>query len=582
MKKIFTIAFAAVMFFYANIAFGQSQRMVLVEEFTQASCGPCASQNPAFDELLGNNTDKVVVLKYQVWWPGYDPMYEDNTPDVDDRVAYYGVNGVPNGMVNGIGITNDCNYYDWAPACLDQAEIDAEYAVSSPFDISITAEADATEMMVSITVTCSEDVSGTLKLMGALAETQIVWDSAPGTNGETEFNHIMKKLFTGSAGETIATDWTAGMSMTYDYTVNLSEINIYDFGQLEVIAFIQDDATKAVHQAALNQNIVFNVPEVNNSTAVQIAGLPGGICSGEQTITPQVTIKNSGNADLTSLDIVYDVNGGTPQTYNWTGSISTFGTETVTVDPITFMTMGTNTINVTLENPNGSTDEILEDNSLNASFDEVDAQTAGTVLTVTLNTDCWPEETSWEIKNVAGVVVASGDNYDNQPESEIIETVTLPDEIDCYQFTFYDAYGDGLNGSQWSACSTSGNMTITDVGGNIIYSNDGSYDVGEESEFFQGDPLLGVEENVLNAQFTVAPNPVRNNATMFFTLNDKQETVVRVLNVTGEVVYTKNLGMLSAGEYTEELTLDHLSSGVYFVNLISGEDTGIKKVSVIK
>jgi len=35
----------------------QSQRMVLIEEATNASCGPCASQNPAFDILLNQNRD---------------------------------------------------------------------------------------------------------------------------------------------------------------------------------------------------------------------------------------------------------------------------------------------------------------------------------------------------------------------------------------------------------------------------------------------------------------------------------------------------------------------------------------------
>jgi hypothetical protein len=33
----------------------QSQRFVMFEEFTNASCGPCASQNPAFDALLSAN-----------------------------------------------------------------------------------------------------------------------------------------------------------------------------------------------------------------------------------------------------------------------------------------------------------------------------------------------------------------------------------------------------------------------------------------------------------------------------------------------------------------------------------------------
>ena len=37
----------------------------MVESFTQASCGPCAAQNPGFNNLLQNNGNRVVLLKYQ-------------------------------------------------------------------------------------------------------------------------------------------------------------------------------------------------------------------------------------------------------------------------------------------------------------------------------------------------------------------------------------------------------------------------------------------------------------------------------------------------------------------------------------
>jgi hypothetical protein len=40
------------------ISFGQSQRLVLLEHFTQASCGPCATYNPQINTMLANNPDK--------------------------------------------------------------------------------------------------------------------------------------------------------------------------------------------------------------------------------------------------------------------------------------------------------------------------------------------------------------------------------------------------------------------------------------------------------------------------------------------------------------------------------------------
>ncbi|HFC00506.1 MAG TPA: hypothetical protein ENJ53_06845, partial [Phaeodactylibacter sp.] len=90
-----------------GLSFGQAQRKAFVEEFTNASCGPCASQNPDFNALIANNLDKVVVLKYQTDFPGYDPMNEQNPSEVDTRQAYYSVNGVPTAIIDGVTPGND-------------------------------------------------------------------------------------------------------------------------------------------------------------------------------------------------------------------------------------------------------------------------------------------------------------------------------------------------------------------------------------------------------------------------------------------------------------------------------------------
>ena len=71
MKKISLLASLA---FTGGSLFGQTQRTVFIEEFTQASCAPCAAANPAFNTLLSANTAKAVSIKYQVSWPGTDPM----------------------------------------------------------------------------------------------------------------------------------------------------------------------------------------------------------------------------------------------------------------------------------------------------------------------------------------------------------------------------------------------------------------------------------------------------------------------------------------------------------------------------
>jgi len=100
MKKQFFLL--TMLIFSLTIAFAQAGRRVMVEEATNASCGPCAAQNPAFDALLQQNPDMVAVLKYHASWPGFDPMYNHNTDENSSRISYYGISGVPTAVVDGL------------------------------------------------------------------------------------------------------------------------------------------------------------------------------------------------------------------------------------------------------------------------------------------------------------------------------------------------------------------------------------------------------------------------------------------------------------------------------------------------
>src|ERR1051326_548184 len=108
-----------------NFLFAQSQRLILFEEFTQASCGPCAAYNPGYNSLLSSNTTKATSIKYQTSWPGVDPMNAQNPGEVQTRVTYYNVTGVPDVFLDGTEKQQSTA----------QSDIDAEYAVPSPFTI---------------------------------------------------------------------------------------------------------------------------------------------------------------------------------------------------------------------------------------------------------------------------------------------------------------------------------------------------------------------------------------------------------------------------------------------------------------
>ncbi len=309
-------------------AFAQ-QRLVLAEEFTNASCGPCASQNPAFNSLLDANPTKIIGLKYQTDFPGFDPMNVANPSEVDVRFNYYTPSGVPSAYINGTAVPNDCNAYLAAPACLNQAKIDAAYAVAAPFNMVLThsLSADASTMTIDVTVTSVGAFSstGALKLHVAIAEREIQFASAPGSNGETKFEGVMRDMVPNSSGTALPGTWTAGQSQSFNFSVTVPTYT-YDYEELSVVAFIQSDGDKAVHQASFSapQPLVTPLKDV----AVAYATPNSGYCN--YSFVPQVSITNNTASSISSAVVAYTLNGGAEVTQNWGGSLATGASATVT------------------------------------------------------------------------------------------------------------------------------------------------------------------------------------------------------------------------------------------------------------
>lgn len=586
MKKVFTLLVGTLLIVQG---FAQSPKMVMVEEGTQASCPPCATQNPGFDALLDANASKVVVLKYQTSWPGFDQMNLDNPTEVADRVAYYGFQGVPSGFVNGVEIADDCSFYAGAPACLDQAEIDAANTATSNFDLDISGAMENGTLTITGTLTATAATTGDLKLRIALTEKSISSTDAPGgTNGETEFHHVLKKFIPGSAGISLSNSWAVGDTYTINETLSIGTVAVYQYAEMEIVAFVQDDANKSILQAAKDDMVDITVSAQNNVAAASVS-VPTDICSGEQDLSPVVTIQNGGNATLTSADIVYSINGGADQTYPWMGSISTLATEEVTLDPYTFTAAATNTVNVSVQNPNGATDEDNSDDSAQASM-ALAIEATGTV-TFEITTDPWGCEIYWEFINSSGAVVASGGNpaaqagggaiyaanggCSGQPGyadgSTVTETFTIATD-DCYEFNIVDDYGDGL---------TAGGYSLTDQLGNTIIS-EGVGGFERRITPIDGKFLVAVEEIEAAEAWNIFPNPAQDMVYLDFTLTEQLPLQVDLYNTLGKKVQTIASESFGAGTHSLNANVSDLPNGMYYINVVSGNQTTTHKFVVSK
>jgi hypothetical protein len=81
----------------------------------------------------------------------------------------------------------------------------------------------------------------------------------------------------------------------------------------------------------------------------------------------------------------------------------------------------------------------------------------------------------------------------------------------------------------------------------------------------------GISEapGVSTGNIAISPNPATSSTQLLFTADMRGEAEVRLINLTGQTVYRKNISYVS-GLNTEIINVDDLPSGVYVVSLKAG------------
>ncbi len=614
---------------FSVAAYGQN-RLVLVEHFTQASCGPCATQNPALKTLLDANNTKVVALKYQTSWPGVDPMNAANPTEAAARVQYYNVTGVPNSVMDGSG--------PGSPGTIvTTSTINNRYNTAAPLNITAshqwTPGYDSIQIGVFVanagTSTVASGAAGSLKLHVAVIEEEVNYPSAPGSNGETNFYQVMRKMVPDASGTTMADSWTAGQTQMFVFKVAAPSY-LANLNKVAVVAFIQDNSNKSVLNAS-------------RTTAQTIAGLPdigvnaftaatSGLCNG--TTTPMVTIKNEGSLAITSASVAYAVNGGTPVTQNWTGSLSAGATAVVSFPQVT-LPAGTNSLVATVSSPNGTGDvngmnnmsapliaAVLNNTATPAPYSEGMESTsfnsipAGHVLLY--NTATKPLVTVVSKAEVNGLPQELG-GYGQSAKSLMVDFFTMQSGAQAsiitpkvsgitanhklyfnHAYASYAGEADGLKvfvssncGTTWTnvfdksgtALATAANSTSRFfpqptqwypntislsqfAGQELIVKFECNSAYGNNlwlDNFWINTAALG-EEEIQAAQAKLYPNPARDAVKVSLQVSEAGEALVEVINLNGQTVIARSASV-EAGMQSIDLQVGDLANGVYTVKI---------------
>ena len=531
--KRFTVILASLLMLVSLQLKAQNERILLFECFTNASCPPCAQQNPALDALIDANANRVAAIKYHMNWPGdNDPMYLHNPADNNARKSVYGINTVPHTVVDGTRFSN-------MPSYLSQSTVNQWLTVTSPFEMRLSYDVDEAANLITVHVMgrASEAVAGTVKLYVGVIEREIHYNSAPGTNGERDFYSVMKKLLPSASGLSIG-EVEAGSYFAYSFTWELA--NVYNNDQLDAIAWLQNPNTKEVYQACKSSETIepffANEAMVSNISNVKTVN-----CSG--VAHPMVMLTNYGSNDLTSAELEVLVNDELLATIPWTGSLTPTQSAIVDLGEIAFEVENQNALEVKIKSVNGGDDEApyndITDFTIKGARDNVN-----TTLKLSIRTDTNPEETTWKVTDMTtGEVILEGGPYDT-PNHAYNETLVIPSD-GCYDFTIYDAGGDGLTGSGIYGVKSNGTTLFSGKEFGFSESNEFSYTV-----------TVDVAEGESNTA-CVYPNPTDGIVNIY----SQGKQSVAVYNMAGQRIYE------GVCEDRVQIDMKRFGAGIYAIQV---------------
>lgn len=305
-----TLLFGAAVLVSGLVTAQTTTRTPLYETFTSSTCPPCAPGNVHLEDLFAQpeNEGKFTSLKYQMSWPGTgDPYY---TAEGGSRRSFYGVSSVPRLEIDG--------GFDAGPVGLTQDDMDAAYAVESVVELNafyqVNEATNTVTVQVDVTALQELESSGGLFLHCAIFEKQTTGNVK--TNGETEFEHVMKKMVPGiggtylgglDEGEVVNIDLEHEFAGDYvlppdatDPVDHDDEHSVEEFSDLGVVVWVQRSSTREVYQSmyALEGTASIENNELEAITQLSIYPNP----TSDLAMVTYATAADAGNVTISVYD----------------------------------------------------------------------------------------------------------------------------------------------------------------------------------------------------------------------------------------------------------------------------------------
>ena len=205
---------------------------------------------------------------------------------------------------------------------------------------------------------------------------------------------------------------------------------------------------------------------------------------------------------------------------------------------VTFPSSGVYDVSLVVDNANGS-------DSITKAIEVTHGQH---LLDFSLQTDNYPDETSWEILDDNGDLVTFGRFYE-APNSLYERDICL--SPGCYKFKIHDLFGNGI-------CCFYGNGFFELTNNDDILIQGGDFESTDTYNFCVGGNTK-LSSSVFST-FDMYPNPASDELNILPSLEDNYD--ITIMDVTGRVIKeVRNV----QGDY--KLDIAHFASGIYHITL---------------
>jgi Secretion system C-terminal sorting domain/Outer membrane protein Omp28 len=574
--SLLLVLFGLNMSLNAQIFVNQSpaNKVVVLEEFTGIHCGYCPQGHVIAQGILDANSGNVVLINIHAGGYAVPSAGEPDfrTPFGTAIAGQSGLYGYPAGTVNRHYFGHSQTGSAAGSTALSRTQWTADantiLAQSSYVNVAIQASVDSITRIATIHVQAyytgaSSQSTNFLNLVMLQDKTY-----GPQSGGVTpyEHNHRLVDMITGQWGDTIFNTTSGSLyDSVFTYTIPADHNSIpIELGNIQFAAFVTE--TKQEIISGYGQYPAYTNLTYTKDLAVKDISMDDITCDGIVPIS--VEFKNRGEDTITSFNIAYNINGETDSTYQWTGQILSLGTTTIELPEYTINTVtATNEAKIVISNVNGTgADQVASNDTITGNINE--AKTAHPEITIEVKTDGYASETKWYLRNSAGSVVAfKTSGFSNNTVHTDVVTLT---SSECYEFQITDSYGDGI---------APGYYKITDGDGQVVIYQS-SFSGSEEYAPFEVDTYLEVEENNI-AEMQIFPNPTSDNINVTFFLSETENVTTVLYDQQGRMISSINHGSFN-GNNTINIDTEGLSSGIYFIRLIAGEQQESQKFSVVK